>query len=63
MTIILDIVYRLEIFKVMFRIHSITSPKAAMYFFSFLVSSGGVILSPLGTSATNWPLVPAPDDR
>jgi hypothetical protein len=24
---------------------------------------GGVRLSPLGTSATNWPIVPAPDDR
>jgi hypothetical protein len=30
---------------------------------SFLVSWGGVRLSPLGTSATNWPIVPAPDDR
>jgi hypothetical protein len=29
----------------------------------FLVSCGGVGLSPLGTSATNWPVVPAPDDR
>jgi hypothetical protein len=28
-----------------------------------LVSWGGVRLSPLGTSATNWPIVPAPDDR
>jgi hypothetical protein len=27
----------------------------------FLVSLGGVRLSPLGTSATNWPIVPAPD--
>jgi hypothetical protein len=27
-----------------------------------LVSCGGVRLSPLGTSATNWPIVPAPDD-
>jgi hypothetical protein len=26
-------------------------------------SRGGVRLSPLGTSATNWPIVPAPDDR
>jgi hypothetical protein len=26
----------------------------------FLVSWGGVRLSPLGTSATNWPIVPAP---
>jgi hypothetical protein len=24
---------------------------------------GGVRLSPLGTSATTWPIVPAPDDR
>jgi hypothetical protein len=29
----------------------------------FLVSWGGVRLSPLGTSATSWPIVPAPDDR
>jgi hypothetical protein len=29
----------------------------------FLVSWGGVGLSPLGTSATNWPTVPAPNDR
>jgi hypothetical protein len=29
----------------------------------FLVSWGGVRLSPLGTSATIWPTVPAPDDR
>jgi hypothetical protein len=29
----------------------------------FLVSWGGVRLSPLGTSVTNWPIVPAPDDR
>jgi hypothetical protein len=28
-----------------------------------LVSWGGVILSPLGTSATIWPTVPAPDDH
>jgi hypothetical protein len=28
-----------------------------------LVSWGGVRLSPLGTSATIWPIVPAPDDR
>jgi hypothetical protein len=28
--------------------------------FGFL---GGVRLSPLGTAATNWPIVPAPDDR
>jgi hypothetical protein len=29
----------------------------------FFVSLGGVRLSPLGTSAINWPIVPAPDDR
>jgi hypothetical protein len=29
--------------------------------FFFLVSWGGVRLSLLGTSATNWPIVPAPD--
>jgi hypothetical protein len=31
--------------------------------FFFLVSWGRLRLSPLGTSATNWPIVPAPDDR
>jgi hypothetical protein len=30
---------------------------------SFLVSWGGVRLSLFGTSATNWPIVPAPYDR
>jgi hypothetical protein len=34
-----------------------------LFKFFFLVSWGGVRLSPLGTSATNWPIVPAPDDR
>jgi hypothetical protein len=29
----------------------------------FLVSCGGVRLSPIGTSTTNWPIVPAPDGR
>jgi hypothetical protein len=29
----------------------------------FFFSWSGVRLSPLGTSATNWPIVPAPDDR
>jgi hypothetical protein len=28
-----------------------------------LGSWGGVTLNPLGTSATNWPVVPALDDR
>jgi hypothetical protein len=31
--------------------------------FFFLVSLGGVRLGPLGTSATNWPIVGALDDR
>jgi hypothetical protein len=31
--------------------------------FYFLVSWDVVRPSPLGTSATNWPIVPAPDDR
>jgi hypothetical protein len=31
--------------------------------FFFLVSWGGVRLSPTGTSATIWPIVPASDDR
>jgi hypothetical protein len=30
---------------------------------SFLISCGGVRLSPLGTSATKWPIVPALDVR
>jgi hypothetical protein len=33
----------------------------ASFFFS--VSWGGVRLSPLGRSATNWPIVPSPDDE
>jgi hypothetical protein len=32
------------------------------YFIFFLVSWGVVRLSRLGTSATNWPILPAPDD-
>jgi hypothetical protein len=28
-----------------------------------IFSYGGVRLSPLGTSATNWPILPAPNDR
>jgi hypothetical protein len=31
--------------------------------FFFLVSWGGVRLSPLGTSANIWPIESAPDDR
>jgi hypothetical protein len=35
-----------------------------LFFLHFiLVSWGGVRLNPLGTSATIWPTVPAPDDR
>jgi hypothetical protein len=30
---------------------------------TYVVSWGGVRLSPLGTSATIWPVVPVPDDR
>jgi hypothetical protein len=33
------------------------------FFLVFLLSWGGVSLSPLGASATNWPIAPAPDDR
>jgi hypothetical protein len=33
------------------------------YLFFFLVSWGGVRLSPLGTSTTKWPIVPPSDDR
>jgi hypothetical protein len=37
---------------------------SALYIpFFFQVSWGGVRLSPLGTSATNWLIVPASDDR
>jgi hypothetical protein len=32
-------------------------------FFIYFISWGGVRLSPLGTSETIWPIVPAPDDR
>jgi hypothetical protein len=34
-----------------------------LFHFFFLVSWGGVRLSTLGMSATNWPIVLAPDDR
>jgi hypothetical protein len=35
-----------------------------MFFFFFLIRivRGGVQLGPLGTSATHWPIVPAPGD-
>jgi hypothetical protein len=38
-------------------------PVYALHLFYFLVSWGGVRLSPLGTATTNWPIVPAPHDR
>jgi hypothetical protein len=34
-----------------------------LYLLTYIVSWGGVWLSPLCTSATNWPIVPAPDNR
>jgi hypothetical protein len=39
-----------------------SKPRSQFSFF-FLVSWGGVRLSPLSRSATNWPIVPAPDDK
>jgi hypothetical protein len=39
------------------------SSVATTFYSTFLVSWGEVRLSPLGTSATNLPFVPAPDDR
>jgi hypothetical protein len=33
-----------------------------LYIYIYLVPWGGVRLSPFGTSATIWPIVPAPDD-
>jgi hypothetical protein len=38
-------------------------PEELLFYFFFLVSWGGARLSPLGTSGTNWPIVPAPDDK
>jgi hypothetical protein len=35
----------------------------ACLFFFFVVSWGGVGLSPLGTSAAIWFILPAPDER
>jgi hypothetical protein len=41
-----------------------TEVKANLFLYSFSKAGvgGGVRLSPLGTSATAWPTVPAPDD-
>jgi hypothetical protein len=36
---------------------------SAIFIALFLISWSGVRLSPLGTSTTNWPIVPTPDDR
>jgi hypothetical protein len=41
----------------------VCKPETRLQLVFLLVSWGGVRLSPLGTSATNWPIVPAPDDR
>jgi hypothetical protein len=38
-------------------------PRLNFSLFFFLVSWSGVRLRPFGTSATIWPIVPAPDDR
>jgi hypothetical protein len=38
------------------------SGNSTLHYF-ILLRWSGVRLSPLGTSATNWPTVPAPDDR
>jgi hypothetical protein len=37
-------------------------PFLSMYFFLIQLLVGRVQLGPLGTSATNWPLLPAPGD-
>jgi hypothetical protein len=33
------------------------------FYLFLLISWGGVWLSPFSTSATTWPIIPAPDDR
>jgi hypothetical protein len=38
-------------------------PKFYIYIYIYISLLGGVRLSPLGTSAINWPILPAPDDR
>jgi hypothetical protein len=42
--------------------HKLTNTKQKAQCLGF-VGWGEVRLSPLGTSATNWPIIPAPDDR
>jgi hypothetical protein len=39
------------------------SDRTSTFSLVILVSWGGVRLSPLGTSATNWTIMPAPDDN
>jgi hypothetical protein len=43
------------------RIFVLAEQLCSMYLFIFVLC-GGVRLSPLSTLATNWPIVPAPDD-
>jgi hypothetical protein len=45
--------------------HSVGNLASRLLFgrFFIIIILSGVKLSPLGTSATNWPIVPAPDDR
>jgi hypothetical protein len=52
--------------RVVFNVARVISRKVGDLFFPellVLVSWCGVTLSPLSTSATNWPIVPASDDR
>jgi hypothetical protein len=51
----------LMIFSV--RVHKSDHLKQFSILSIFLISWGGVRLSPLSTSVTNWPIVPVPDDR
>jgi hypothetical protein len=44
------------------RIYSFSGPNyRGQWVLVFFISWGGVSLSPLGTSATVWPIIPAPD--
>jgi hypothetical protein len=48
-----------QIFTKSVRVYYVSVPaNGRAYFFSH-----GVRLSPLGTAATVWPILPAPDDR
>jgi hypothetical protein len=45
------------------QIQSLSAQYLLSIYFFFLVSWGrGMRVWPLGTSATNWPVIPAPDD-